>query len=344
MGRILKGILAFLIFVVVAAALTLKRGDIRYEALEQRYSMAASKFIDLETDLKVHYVDIGPRDSQNTILLVHGFAASVHIWTDWLRGLQSGYRVIAVDLPLHGLTRTPDGWHSDVKSDADFMNTFIDTMKLKDIILVGAGTSGDSAWRYADSHRDNVIGLVLVGSTGWEQVETDIGSDPLRDDLMAQPWLKMLFQHMDMKPQIENWLTASFISVDFPSDAMVQRYSDLSRAPGRRRGLLDRLSQPLSPLDAEELADFTIPTLILHGEKDAVTPPRFASKFRDTIPNSELIIYEGVGHMPYLEIPRRSIEDLRAFLNRVMLPAPDSNNQALESVPTIAPKIESDTL
>jgi pimeloyl-ACP methyl ester carboxylesterase len=57
--------------------------------------------------------------------------------------------------------------------------------------------------------------------------------------------------------------------------------------------------------------------LILHGENDPLIEPAAARKFADAIPNSKLIMYPQVGHLPQIEIPQRSAADVAEFLGMI---------------------------
>ena len=67
------------------------------------------------------------------------------------------------------------------------------------------------------------------------------------------------------------------------------------------------------------LADIQQPTLILWGAEDAWIPVEHAYRFDALLPNSQLIIYPRVGHIPMEEIPEQSVQDLLAFLQKHQL-------------------------
>ena len=68
-----------------------------------------------------------------------------------------------------------------------------------------------------------------------------------------------------------------------------------------------------------------MPTLVMQGEKDRIVPERCARLFTAAIPNAQLIIYEGAGHLPHREVPNRSATDLKAFI--ASLPAQRADAQ-----------------
>jgi pimeloyl-ACP methyl ester carboxylesterase len=62
------------------------------------------------------------------------------------------------------------------------------------------------------------------------------------------------------------------------------------------------------------LKDLRNPTLILWGSDDAIIPPRYAERFHKDIPGSQVIVYDGVGHIPQEVVPEKIAADMRSFL------------------------------
>ena len=82
--------------------------EIPMSELRVNYGLPSSHTFEPEPGLVVHYTDEGKADGR-TLVLVHGFAASVHAWRPWVERLDEEYRIIAIDLPGHGLTLAPKG-------------------------------------------------------------------------------------------------------------------------------------------------------------------------------------------------------------------------------------------
>lgn len=297
-----------------AVWLTLKRDDIPMADLQQRYEMQASRYLDLPNGVRAHYVDVGPRQAKHTLVLVHGFAASSHTWRDWMIALEKDYRVIALDLPCHGLTAAPADYHPDLPAYADHIAAIVDALELDSFVLAGSSMGGVAAWTYALDHPDRLDALVLVAAGGWEADDAERQANPLASEFLTNQWLRPVLERIDMTSVINDTLIASFADDELVTEVMVRRYSDLSRGPGHRRGLFDLQVAPHHAADPGALAKLDTPVLILQGEKDLLVPPRFARLFDAALPNSELIMYEGVGHLPQEEIPHRSASDVQRFL------------------------------
>ena len=79
MRKILIGLLAVIVLVIGGGIAFLWRGDIPYATLDKTYASPASKFIDMGGGVEAHYRDEGNPNGK-PIVLVHGFAASLHTW------------------------------------------------------------------------------------------------------------------------------------------------------------------------------------------------------------------------------------------------------------------------
>lgn len=96
-----------LLLLVLAACAPFSR-DIPFATLEARYASSTSQYFDAPDGVRIHYRVEGP-DTAPALLMVHGFGASLQAWEPWASQLRGRYRFITLDLPGHGLTRTPSG-------------------------------------------------------------------------------------------------------------------------------------------------------------------------------------------------------------------------------------------
>ncbi|MEO1028277.1 MAG: alpha/beta hydrolase [Pseudomonadota bacterium] len=273
-----------------------------------------SKFMTLEDGLKLHYREEGNPDGQ-AVLLVHGFAASVHTWEPLVEDLKSDYRLISLDLPGHGLSRAPyDATTTGMPVFEAALTEFVDRLSLENFVLVGSSMGGDLSWRYALDNPLKLDGLVLVGAAGWAMTEEEAEDQSFVFQLLGNPIARRLLRDIDTSGLMRSGLESSFFNADFVTDEMVDRYISLSRAPGHRAGLMAILSEERSPATFTALARMRVPTLILHGEFDNLVPVSSGKKFADAIPNAQLVIYEETGHLPHEERTDMFAEHMRTFI------------------------------
>lgn len=309
----------FIFLLVVAAVLAagwlaLRRDDIPYDSLEAKYTTPASRFLTLESGLKVHYRIDGPKDAP-VLVMVHGFASSFVTWDDWAEDLSKTYRVVRFDLPGHGLTRVLATTDLSTDGFTNFVNQMADALQIKSFVLIGSSMGGNTAWNYAVTHADRLDGLVLVAASGLPEKNED-DEPPLVFKLIRNPITGPMMVDLDITPFIRDGLKKSFVDQALVTDEMVDRYVELARAPGHRKALLELATRRETDIDVkmEKMKSVNVPVLILFGEQDHVVPPSFGEVYASYFPQSKLVMYDNVGHLPQEEIPARSLEDLTAFL------------------------------
>lgn len=302
-----------------AGYFALKRPDIPYETLAAKYESAASRYVDLPGGIRMHYRDQG-NPTGPTLVLIHGFSASLHTWEPWVERLGDDMRIISLDLPGHGLTRAPAGYQGTIDAFRDEVAAFAQSQGLTRFSLGGSSMGGHVAWEYALAHPEQVDALILVDSAGWPQASDPAENGALIFTLLRNPATRALIRDLDNSRLIRQGLEAAFpANTALVDDAMVARYSELSRAPGHRDITLNLMTERESRPDAtpERLAALQMPVLVMHGTDDRLVPFSDGEQFHSAIAGSELAALEGIGHVPQEEAPDQSAMAVREFLYRV---------------------------
>jgi len=306
--------LAILILCVLGAAglTACAKPELPWNQLESRYASAESRFIDLPGGERVHYRDQGNRAGR-TVVLVHGFSASLHAWEPWVARLSKDYRVVTLDLAGHGLTRTPSGYQITTERQVAIVDAVTRGLGVERFVLGGNSMGGAVAWNFALAHPDRLQGLVLVDAAGWQVPGKREGS-PLVFKLLANPAGRAVLKSIDLRPMAEKGLKTAYVDESLVTPALVDRYADMALAPGRRELILNSQSRPREPVTPATFARIATPTLVMTGEADKVIPAAASRGLAGAIPGAKLIAYPGVGHVPMEQIPDRSADDLKAFL------------------------------
>jgi len=319
MGKAAKIAGAVLLVLAAAVALIwlgLRRPDIPFHELEARYVTPRSHFVELPGNVRAHYQEWGRADAP-AILLLHGFFANTRTWEPWAQRLSIHYRVIAVDLPGHGLTRGLPGRPARLVDYVGFVHAFADKLGLNRFVLAGNSMGGDLAWRYALAHPERLKALVLVDAAGWPQVEgAGLKKASPALQLAGSPLGRALIRDLDVSSQVRRGLQMAYADPRLATAPMIESYSAFARAPGHRDAVLDLAAEAKSrPAASREiLAKLKAPTLVMVGEKDAILPPAFSRQFAEAIPGARLIVYSKTGHLPQEEAADRSAADLNLFL------------------------------
>jgi pimeloyl-ACP methyl ester carboxylesterase len=320
-GLVIGSILAAAGLGLVVAGCVVLRPDIPWATLDARYANARSRFMDLPGGVRVHYRDQGD-PSGPPVVMVHGYAASLEAWEPWVARLGDRYRIVTLDLPGHGLTRAPATWRPSLRAYAGVLDAVTDRLRLPPFVLVGNSMGGGVAWTYALKHPDRVRGLVLVDSIGIPAppAQSRRKGTPLVFQILATPPGRFVLAHVDTRNLAEKGLKQAYVDPALVSPALVDRYVDLSRAPGHRQ-ILTSGEGGGPTITSRTFAAIAVPTLVLHGDADVVIPVSSSVALAAAIPGARLITYPGVGHVPMEQIPDRSAADVGAFLARVE-PAP----------------------
>ena len=315
-AKALGVVILALVGLVAAGLLSLVRPDIPYAELQRKYAAPGDSYMPLPDGVVVHYRDQGPRGAP-TLVLIHGFSASLIDWDDWTDRLDNRYRVIRLDLPGHGLTRAPAGYHASIDGYADLVDDVTRRLNAPRFVLAGNSMGGGMAWVFALRHPERLDGLVLVDAAGWPRRSPQKGS-PVIFKLLANPLARAVFKRIDLKPLIAQGLRAAFVDPRLVTPALVDRYADFARAPGHRAILLTLQERSRAGVSVADLARIRVPTLVMHGEADRLIPFADGQAFAREIPGAVLIAYPGVGHVPMEQVPARSANDLDQWLRRTV--------------------------
>jgi pimeloyl-ACP methyl ester carboxylesterase len=289
--------------------------EVPYAKLDARYGLPSSHRFEPEPGLRIHYTEDGNLDGR-TLVLVHGFAASVHAWRPWIERLADDYHLIAIDLPGHGLTEAPKDYRATLEGNAALIGKLADEAGVGRFVLVGNSMGGAVSMTYAMANPGRLDALVLVDSAGWPgESGKRTNGPPLVFQLLNNPVGRAILKWFDPRLFATAGLKSAYLDENLVTDELVDRYASLALAPGHRDILLTQNSRPTTPVSVDDVAKITIPTLVLAGEQDKLIPVDDARALAATIPGAKLVTYPDGGHVPMEQLPDRSATDLREFLS-----------------------------
>ena len=329
MKKILTGIVAVILLLLIAASALLFRPDLAREELSE-YISEESGFIELPMGANMHFRDQGNMTGP-AVVMVHGGYGSLHNWEYWSPWLKNDYRMISMDLPAHGLTgRTA----SDRYTRQDMIQSVRELLRELDVnqfIMAGHSMGGGVALEYALTYPEQVTALILVGPEGvppeggydLEDVffEDQIDLEGLLND-SSLSLTERLLSKIGSPWAVEAALQSMYADPDKVTPEVVAEFGRIVRHEGNRYALTLMFRQFMATIDIEQdLAPLAHqieqPVLLLCGNEDALVPPEVCNRANDLLPNSELKVYEGVGHMIQMEATEQSAVDVLAFLGRI---------------------------
>jgi len=269
-------------------------------------------FISTRDGTEIYYKDWG--DGQ-PVVFSHGWPLDADAWDpQMLFLLHKGYRVIAHDRRGHGRSSQPAGGH-EMDTFADDLNELIESLNLKDAMLVGHSTGGGEVARYVGRHgTQRVAKVVLIGAVPPLMLKTAANPgglpievfDGIRAGVAAD------------RPQFFKDLATPFYGYNRPGAKASQGAIDTFQSIGMLGGIKPEYDciKAFSETDfTEDLKKFDVPTLFLHGDDDQIVPigasAHAASKL---VKNATLKVYEGAPHGMCTTLADRVNADLLAFL------------------------------
>lgn len=261
---------------------------------------------------RIVYVDEGPRDDAEPLVLVHGWGGDLRNWRLTVRDFSPARRVVALDLPGFG--------KSEKRADADYRPTreadavveLLDRLQIERAILVGNSMGGlVGAWA-AIRNPERVARLVLVDAAGLQPIGWFARWIASEERLAHPVWRG-------------DEAGASMIFVRMPPDYpdLVRERWQISQADPVWALYAKALANSLEGIGAEllvgRLDEIRVPTLVVWGEGDPLLPVRFAKEFHAGIPGSLLSIIPDCGHVPQWECPAAFGAVLANYLG---IPAP----------------------
>jgi 3-oxoadipate enol-lactonase len=250
------------------------------------------------------YDDAGP-DSETPLLLVHGHPFDRSMWAPQLRRFGRQRRVIAPDLRGYGAS---PGAVPDWGTFADDLAALLDALRVNRAVVVGLSMGGQIALDLWARHPQRVAGLLLADTAAGETPESRAGRLAQAERLPAEgmdPYaVEMLYRMVSPGAAAE---VAQHVLA-------MMRGADPAGAAAAQRARADR------PDRTADLAAVDVPTVVVVGSEDELTPVAEAAAMAERVPGAELVVVDGAAHLPNLERPETFDAALAALLARV--PAP----------------------
>ena len=250
----------------------------------------------------------GGRAGAPTVVLLHGYSADRTIFVRFASRLKDDYHLILPDLAGHGATPyLPDGDHS-APAQAQRVAGLLDHLGVERAHVMGNSMGGFVAATFGLRHPERTISLCLSDAVGVHSPFPSVVETMIRGG--RNPFLLERVQDF---PAFYRMTMAKPPFVPGPVKAA------MAREYVTRREALEAIFAAFHEQDYldDHLAEITAPTLVMWGERDLLVHPSAGDGWAHGLPHARQLTYPDIGHMPMIEIPRRSAEDYRTFLREV---------------------------
>ena len=264
-------------------------------------------------DIEIYYEDHG---TGQPVVLIHGYPLNGHSWEKQERVLlEAGYRVITYDRRGFGRSAQPwDGY--DYQTLARDLQLLIEYLGLADVTLVGACMAGGEVVRHLAVYGPERVGkAVLAGAAvPYPYRSYDNPEGWLEDADIARLTTGLSADRLDFLDRFTTEMFRAGERTDLVSAATLAYYCGIA-AQASAKATLDCVTAFARTDLRNDLAAMTVPTLIIHGDSDAVFPYEASgARAHRAIAGSEAVVIEGGPHWVNVTHPRQFNRALLDFL------------------------------
>jgi pimeloyl-ACP methyl ester carboxylesterase len=252
---------------------------------------------EIKIEDKFRYIEEGDGEP---LLLLHGLFGALSNFKTLIEYFRQHNKVVVPLLPLLEM----DILHTSVGGLAKHVYKFIETRDYNGVHLLGNSLGGHVALLHALKHPERLKSLILTGSSGL--FESGMGdSYPKRGD----------YDYIKKKTEL------TFYDPNTATKELVDEVYSITNNRLKAIKIIALAKSAIRNNLGEELNQIKLPTLLVWGHNDSITPPFVAQEFHKLIPNSELHFVDKCGHAPMMEVPDEFNAILHKFLKKLNEPA-----------------------
>jgi 2-hydroxy-6-oxonona-2,4-dienedioate hydrolase len=241
---------------------------------------------------KFKYVEEGEGEP---LVLLHGLFGALSNFQDLIDHFKHTHRVIIPLLPLFDLSVLD----TSVNGLAKHVQKFLEARDLKRVHLLGNSLGGHVGLVYTLKEQGKVITITLTGSSGL--FENGMGETyPKRGD----------YDFIRKKTEL------TFYDPKVATKELVDEIYSIVNNRLKAIKIIALAKSAIRHNLGDELQQVIVPTCLIWGKNDTITPPMVAEEFKSLIPNSELHWIDKCGHAPMMEVPGEFNAILDSFLEK----------------------------
>ena len=235
----------------------------------------------IREEAEFRYVDEGQGD---VLLLLHGLFGALSNWDDVINSFSKQYRVVIPVMPIYDMPVRQAGLEGLVA----FIERFLAFKNLNDLTLLGNSLGGHVGLLFAFKHPEMVKRLVLTGSSGL--FENSMGGS---------------FPKRGSYDYIAERVSYTFYDPKVATKELIDEVFDITSSIPKCMNIVGIAKSAQRNNVAKDLWRIHVPTLLVWGLNDTITPPEVAHEFNRLIAGSELYFIDKCCHAPMMEHPAR---------------------------------------
>ena len=265
---------------------------------------------ELEADVQVievdgarlHYRHMG--DNEEVLLLIHGFMGSSYDFHQIMPVLAEHFTVYAVDQIGFGLSDKSTDLDYRKANSASLIASMMENLNVEHYHILGHSMGGEVAMHIALNRPDNVSRLILLNSAGLTDPQQG------RNTKLPAFLIEYVFKNYTLQRLVFN---RTVYDQNVASRDNFNRFFYFNKQIPART--LVKITQDNdSGSLADQISDINQPSLVIWGRQDNIIPLEQGMSLYSQLRNSEIVILENCGHLPYLEKPHELSGHIRSFL------------------------------
>jgi len=227
------------------------------------------------------------------LVILHGIMGGLSNFDKVIAHFSNDFKVLMPELPIYTFPLLK----TSVKGFAKFLYDFLEYKKVDKAILLGNSLGGHVALYFTNKNPEKVLAMILTGSSGlYEKSMGD--SYPKRKNY---DYIKQKAQEVFHNPKV----------------ATKELVDEVFEVVNNRMKVIRTLALAKSAIRhnmAKDLPNIHVPTCLIWGKDDKVTPPEVAEDFKRLLPDADLYWIDHCGHAPMMEHPEQFIKIMDEWL------------------------------
>ena len=236
-------------------------------------------------NIKVNYIRYGNK-KKDTLVYLHGWGQNIEMMKPIADPFQDDFDIVIIDLPGHGSSEEPTSVYT-VYDFVDCVKSLLDSLKIKNPILIGHSFGGKTSLLYASMY--DVKKLILFAPSYKKEIQKLSLKTKMLKTAKKVPGLKKL----------EGFAKKHIGSTDYKN-----------ASPLMRQILVETVNFDIR----DQVPNIKCPTLLIWGTLDEAVDVSGAYELEKLIPDAGVVIYENCTHYAYLERLGQTINVLKSFL------------------------------
>ncbi len=277
---------------------------------------------DLEANLyglEQHEADIGEMNmayyrrpaanAEATILMLHGYSANKDVWTRFASNLNEHYDIVVPDMAGHGDTPFQSNWDYSAPAQVERLIALLDALKVDKVHVVGNSMGGFIAAHFARMYPERTLSATLVDPAGVTSPEPSDMENMLAEG--RNPF------EVDNREEFDEFFAMTMAQPPFLPELVLKAVAQdyVERKPQLQKIFVD-FHRSTDMLDGR-LDQIQAPVLLMWGGKDRLIHVSSVKVWEAGIPDIRTQIWDDVGHMPMMEIPKQSAAVFQGFIDQI---------------------------